>query len=391
MPQPVYVQVAVPTPLRRSFTYLVPASIDPRSLTPGCRVTVPFGRRKLVGIVLSISEHTEQDRHRLKAATQLLDTQPLWPDEMWNLLLWSAQYYQHPLGDVLHTAMPALLRQGRAAEISSEKIWHLTQSGRTAMAALSRAPRQLSILQRLAHATDGLRQEDLLAENSASRDSLKRLQEKDWIRLELRQLSPGPAQRDVEAAPVLHAEQAAAVTAISAAFDQYRAFLLEGITGSGKTEVYLQLIAQCVAREQQALVLIPEIGLTPQMIRRFEKRLSCAIAVLHSGLTDNERLAAWLAAKAGRVAVVLGTRSAIFTPLDHYRRGTRCLVQTAGRFSLFGPRPGDLACPPQQHPHRAGFGHAVHRKPVQRCARSFPSAAPDRTRRWRKGAEPALT
>jgi len=317
MSKPVYVQVAVPTPLRQTFTYLVPTTIDVQTVLPGCRVSVPFGRRKLVGVVCATSKHTDQPRSRLKSIAQLIDHEPLWSTELWRMLLWSAQYYQHPLGDVLQTAMPALLRQGKPAEATTIKIWHITEAGQAGMAALTRAPRQLALLQRLAHVPGGLTQEMLLTETNGGPDSLKRLLAKGWLRFETQQLNPTAASREIEPAPVLHTEQRAAVTAVTNAFDTYQAFLLEGVTGSGKTEVYLQLIAQCVSQGKQALVLIPEIGLTPQMIRRFEKRLACAIAVLHSGLSDSERLAAWLAAREGNVAVILGTRSAIFTPLQN--------------------------------------------------------------------------
>ena len=315
MPKPVYLQVAVPTPLRQTFTYLTAAGADAQTILPGCRVSVPFGRRKLVGVVYSLNEHTEHPRNRLKRITQLIDREPLWSAELWQMLLWAAQYYQHPLGDVLTTALPALLRQGKPAEAASIKIWHITSEGKAAMATLTRAPRQLAVLQRLTQATQGLAQDDLLADQPNAADALKRLLEKGWLRFDTQALGPRAASEQIDTAPTLHPQQQQAVTAIMAAFGSYQAFLLEGVTGSGKTEVYLRLIAHCVEQGKQALVLIPEIGLTPQMIRRFEKRLACAIAVLHSGLTDSDRLAAWLAARDGKVAVILGTRSAIFTPL----------------------------------------------------------------------------
>jgi primosomal protein N' (replication factor Y) len=316
MPKPLYIQVAVPTPLRQTFTYLAPDGIDVDHMTPGCRVSVPFGRRNLVGVVCALHAHTDQARGRLKHIKQLIDSEPLWSTELWQMLLWAAQYYQHPLGDVLQTALPTLLRQGKPAQPATTKVWHLTEDGQAAMATLTRAPRQRALLQLLTQHPQGLAQAVMLADQPGATEILKRLLDKGWLRCEVQTISPTMPTRNVEAGPELHAEQLAAVSAVSAAFGSYQAFLLEGVTGSGKTEVYLQLIAQCVAQGKQALVLVPEIGLTPQMIRRFEKRLACTIAVLHSGLNDSERLAAWLAAKQGEVAVVLGTRSAIFTPLQ---------------------------------------------------------------------------
>jgi primosomal protein N' (replication factor Y) len=310
-----FLQVAVPTPLRHTFTYLAPAQDDTHSLAPGCRVSVPFGRRKLVGIVCASSAHTDQPHSRLKTVTEILDDEPLWPAELWQMLLWAAQYYQHPIGDVLLTALPALLRQGKPAKAATTKVWHITAAGQAALTTLSRAPRQQALLQLLMQHPHGLAHADLLAEHPGATEILKRLLQKDWLRWQALTPQATQAPTKAEAGPTLNTQQQTAVHAVSAAFGTYQAFLLEGITGSGKTEVYLQLIAQCVAQGKQALVLVPEIGLTPQMIRRFEKRLACRIAVLHSGLNDSERLAAWLAAKQGEVAVILGTRSAIFTPL----------------------------------------------------------------------------
>ncbi|MBI1423713.1 MAG: primosomal protein N' [Gammaproteobacteria bacterium] len=315
MPTPRYFQIAVPSPLRQTFTYLAPHQQKGELLTPGCRVMVPFGRRKLVGIVCATSAQTDQAHSRLRHILQVIDHSPLWPAELWQLLLWAAQYYQHPLGEVLHTALPAPLRQGKPAQTATRSHWHITAAGRDALTTLSRAPRQQAVLQLLSHHPQGLAQEQVLTDLPGSNEILKRLLDKTWLACEIQPVSWDLPRAHAEAGPLLNAQQQAAVDSVRAAFATYQAFLLEGVTGSGKTEVYLQLIGHCVAQGKQALVLVPEIGLTPQMIRRFEKRLACRIAVLHSGLSDNERLAAWLAAKQGDVDVILGTRSAIFTPM----------------------------------------------------------------------------
>ncbi|MEJ2396790.1 MAG: primosomal protein N' [Gammaproteobacteria bacterium] len=315
MPKASFIQVAVPTPLRQTFTYL-PGPVDTSAPLVGRRVLVPFGRRKLVGVVTTTREQTDQPRHRLKPIQQWLDSQPLWPDELWQMLVWAARYYQHPLGEVLQTAMPVLLRQGKPAQAATEKIWLLTEAGKEITADdVRRAPRQWALLQLLKQHPQGLRQHHILQADPAHADALKRLQQKAWVRDEDIAITPATPVGSATPGPALNPQQEDAVRSVKAAFGQYQAFLLEGVTGSGKTEVYLQLIAACIAKGKQALVLVPEIGLTPQMIQRFEKRLACPIAVLHSGLNDSERLAAWLAARDGEVSVVLGTRSAIFTPL----------------------------------------------------------------------------
>lgn len=315
MSKPAFIQVAVPTPLRQTFTYLRGETDTP---TIGSRVLVSFGRRKLVGIVTATSDHTAQPRGRLKPILTVLDGAPLWPKELWQMLLWAANYYQHPIGDVLHTALPALLRQGKPAQPAVDKTWFVTDTGLgVSEADCKRAPRQWAVLHLLRQHPEGLSQQAIANIDPSYPDALRRLQQKCWVRMEETIPLPPSPTHSAQPGPTLNAQQAAAVASVQAAFGHYQAFLLEGVTGSGKTEVYLQLIAHCIAAGKQALVLVPEIGLTPQMIRRFEQRLACPIAVLHSGMNDSERLAAWLAAREGNVDVVLGTRSAIFTPLKN--------------------------------------------------------------------------
>lgn len=315
MPDAVYYQIAVPTPLRRSFTYLPPTQAV-ETLHPGCRVKVPFGRRTLVGIVVGHSEATSQPVHKLKRITQVIDDTPLWQDELWQLLTWAARYYQHPLGEVLHTALPALLRQGHAARGALERIWHCTETGQALdPTSLRRAPRQLALLMQLQQHANGMHEAQLRQIHEDCLSVLKRMQVRGWVDCSEQQIAFASTSGAPQAGPVLNSEQAVAVAAVSAAGDGFTCFALDGVTGSGKTEVYLQLIERCLAAGKQALVLVPEIGLTPQMIQRFEARLGSAVAVLHSGLNDSQRLAAWVAAREAQVPVILGTRSAIFTPL----------------------------------------------------------------------------
>lgn len=311
----VYYQIAVPTPLRRCFTYLPPRHAA-GNLHNGCRVKVPFGRRQVIGVIVGNTDTTQQPVHTLKRIAQVIDEQPLWEDELWQLLNWSARYYQHPLGDVLHTALPALLRQGHPARAALERIWHCTEQGRTLEpASLRRAPRQLALLTQLQQHHDGMHEAQLRQVQDDCLPVLKRLQARGWVECtEQPSVFAGQAATP-QPGPVPNPEQARAVATVSDARETFNCFALDGVTGSGKTEVYLQLIERCLADGKQALVLVPEIGLTPQMIRRFETRLGSAIAVLHSGLNDSQRLAAWVAARDAQVPVILGTRSAIFTPL----------------------------------------------------------------------------
>jgi len=317
-PPPRVLGVAVPSPLRRLFDYRPAASAPPGGWAPGLRVKVPFGRREVVGVVMECRERSELPLAELKPVSACLDPAPLPADWLW-LCRFTARYYQHSLGDTLHQAMPVLLRQGRALEGRTREHWQLTAAGRDAPAeALSRAPRQAELLAMLAQHPHGLAAQAILAQ-SFSRDQLKALAAKGLVASREEPLTARPLpdadQLLAEPALPLNREQATALAALHERLGAYHPCLLEGVTGSGKTEVYLQLIEAVVGRGCQALVLVPEIGLTPQTLARFRKRFRVPVVALHSGLTDHERLDAWEAAASGRAPIVIGTRSAIFTPL----------------------------------------------------------------------------
>ncbi len=305
-------QVAVPTPLYRSFDYLAPSS-----MIPGTRVRVPFGRRELVGIVLREITQSELPLNRLKPITQLLDREPIFPTPLLSLLLWAADYYHHPLGEVIYTALPVRLRQGRSASFSGVAVWTLTPEGKAVdPEKMKRAPAQKHLLEAMATAPQGLDTEQLGQISVRWSVALKALHSKGWVSSYQRDSQP-VLDTDVQASPDLNPGQKSAVAAVTADLSHFRPYLLHGVTGSGKTEVYLNVVEQVLAQGKQALVLVPEISLTPQLVGRFERRFRVRTALLHSGLNDQERLNAWLAAHAGKAAIVLGTRSAIFTPLKN--------------------------------------------------------------------------
>ena len=305
-------QVAVPTPLYRVFDYLAPST-----LAPGTRVRVPFGRRELVGVVLDEVAQSELPHNRLKSVTQSLDADPLLPPSLLRLLRWAADYYHHPIGEVVHTALPVRLRQGRPASISGVAVWTLTNAGKAVdPVILKRAPAQKRLLDILSLAPAGLDAEQLAQVSLRWAAALKALRSKGWVSSHQRDSRPA-SNTDIQGSPLLNPGQQTAVTAVTAGLGQFRAYLLHGVTGSGKTEVYLNVIEQVLAQGRQALVLVPEISLTPQLVDRFTRRFRAPIALLHSGLNDQDRLNAWLAARAGQAPIVLGTRSAVFTPLKN--------------------------------------------------------------------------
>ncbi|MFC3284389.1 primosomal protein N' [Litchfieldella rifensis] len=315
---PAVLGVAVPTPLRRLFDYRTGPSVPPGGWQPGLRVRVPFGRREVVGIVVECRAHSEVPFADLKPISAWLDATPLPDDWLW-LCRFTARYYQHALGDTLHQSLPVLLRQGRTLEARTRERWRLTASGRDSSSErLGRARRQAELLELLRQHPRGL-VSSAIAAQGFGRAQLDALAGKGLIECRREAVidtpSPGSAGWLAEPALPLNREQGTALAAMHEGLDRYHPCLLHGVTGSGKTEVYLQLIEAVIARGRQALVLVPEIGLTPQTVARFRKRFRVPVVALHSGISDGERLDAWLAAANGRAPIVIGTRSAIFTPL----------------------------------------------------------------------------
>lgn len=320
------VRVAIPSPLRRLFDYLPTVSMRSQ-LQPGVRVKVPFGRKHVIGIVAELTDQTDCPPNKLKTITQLIDQSPLFEPKLLQLLCWAANYYQHPLGEVLQQALPIRLRQGKSAEVEQISVWSLSEEGaQIESEKLKRAPKQWEVISTLRelkklHPQKCANSTQELASFGVKTAQLKILKDKNLViegkSNEIRRLNAIKFD-----GPTLNAEQKAAVESILAKQDLFASFLLQGITGSGKTEVYLTVLNELLQEGGQALVLVPEIGLTPQTIARFEERLNCRIAVLHSGLSDTERANTWLLAKNGEISVIIGTRSSIFTPF----KNLKCIV-----------------------------------------------------------------
>ena len=273
------------------------------------RLRVPFGQRELVGVLVEVAAQPASPAPELRRAQALLDAEPLLGPTQLALRRWAADYYQQAPGEALLSGLPRALREGRPLPAEA---WQLSQRGRgLGDESLRRAPQQAAALQ-LLRGAGALRDSDL-RRRGIRPAVLRELRRKALIeRCRVAPVLPGAGLRADHAPPT--PEQAQAIAALCGA-DGFRCQLLEGITGSGKTEVYLQLIADCLARGRQALVLVPEIGLTPQTVQRFRARFAAPVAVLHSGLTEARRREAWLAARDGSAGVLIGTRSAVFAPL----------------------------------------------------------------------------
>ena len=307
-PDPV-LRVALPLPLPRLFDYRPAPGTTPDPADRGRRVQVPFGSRELVGVVADVGT-ADAAAPELRAAHALLDDTALFQGELLESLSWLARYLHAPLGEVFATALPAALRRGEPLPDTHGWAWRLTEAGHTAVAGLRAGkPRRLALL---LHAA------------AQDEDALDDAGDPDWRAAARTLAKRGLAERVVVPAsqrapaaqpgPVANAEQQAAIALLRAS-SGFAPVLLDGVTGSGKTEVYLHAIADCLARGRQALVLVPEIGLTPQTLARFRARLGVPVHALHSGLNDAERARVWTAAWRGEARVIVGTRSAVFTPL----------------------------------------------------------------------------
>ena len=306
--------MALDTPLRRLFDYRPPAGAAD-GVPVGARVEVPFGRRTLVGLVLEAGEDSPLPAERLRAASAVLDSEPLLDAVTLGLIRWAADYYHQPIGEAVAAALPAALRSGRPLA-AREPRWRLTSEGSTALPTAPRlGPRQRQLRDAFA-AGAALGPDDLEALGAGSREALRGFVARGWIeQYDVESMADVMPAATPVARPVPTAAQAEAITGITATLGGFAPWLLHGVTGSGKTEVYLRVIESVLARGEQALVLVPEIALTPQAVARFRARFDVPLAVLHSGLTDGERLAMWRAARSGAAPLVIGTRSAIFVPL----------------------------------------------------------------------------
>ena len=305
----IILKVALPVPLRQLFDYLPPAeSVPPQ---PGMRVLVPFGRRKMVGVVVEIATSSELPIEKLARVSGFPDgTQTVLTDETLQLLTWCWRYYQHAPGEVVFNALPPLLRKlsGKIPPLPVQ--YHISETGLQRLAEpIGRMKAQMRLLQAVADG-DGS-PERLRLVSSAWSKTLQRLLDEGWVEEKASQ----PPLLDLSSGPSLLDEQQYAVAAISGSLGGYECHLLDGVTGSGKTEVYLQLLAEVLQQGGQALLLVPEIGLTPQLLNRFEKRLGFAPMVSHSGLSEGQRLQTWLMARSGLARLVIGTRSALFLPM----------------------------------------------------------------------------
>lgn len=307
--------IAIASPVRDTFDYLS-GEFAETTLQVGCRVRVNFAGRQLVGVIVKVKQTTDVELKKLKPIETILDDSPVLPQSLLTLLLRIARYYHHPLGEVIFAALPIKLRQGKPLDSNDQEVWYSSTSEPTeTIAKLKSSPKQRALLGKLQATQQGMTAATLRDEFKNPQALLTALQSKQLVTAHREAVMPPGTNAKLPRvdAPVLNDEQKNAVQVLTNTLGRFGTSLLDGVTGSGKTEVYLALIEMILQQQGQILIVVPEINLTPQLEQRFRQRLGDIVATLHSGLNDGERLAAWRAASVGNLSVIIGTRSATFT------------------------------------------------------------------------------
>lgn len=312
-----YAEVAFPIPARQTFTYEIPEGQRGQA-HPGCRVYAPFGRRNALGYIAALCATPPQGVSEIKPIARLLDDTPLFSDELLNFLRWTADYYLASLGETFSVAYP-FTPNSKPRMIKVVLLDESVQTEGDVPETASTEP-QRRVIEFLINQKSLLTPSDIAREAGVSQSTIKTLERKGLVRLQARESLRIPIfsfQSAKTTAMALTDEQQSALDEMRKAIGNPEAkpFLLHGVTGSGKTEVYLQLIETVLQQNKTALVLIPEISLTPQTMDRFRSRFGDQVGILHSSLGQGERFDEWRMVKEGRRRIVVGARSAIFAPL----------------------------------------------------------------------------
>ncbi|MDC2963421.1 primosomal protein N' [Gammaproteobacteria bacterium] len=309
------ISVAIPKPVRDTFIYEAPSCTE---INLGSRVSVSFGNQTLIGIVVRKDSNNEKALKKIKSIDSVLNPRGDIPSDILNLCLWAADYYHHPIGDVFTNALPSLLRrEEKKSSLFVEKKLSLTPLGaKMAQSTRKISPKKKSLFRLM---QDGEKTREELIRSGIKPYLIRVFLNEHWAYWQINSKPTGektPKLRLKYGNFSLNASQKKVVAQLSET-DGNKPFLLQGITGSGKTEIYLRAIEPYLKRGRQALILVPEIGLTPQIVSRFETRFGTRVTIINSSLTDKQRAKAWINAKEGQSSIILGTRSAIFTPLKN--------------------------------------------------------------------------
>ena len=308
--------VALPVPLYQHFDYLVPTGTNPKILKIGARVRVRFGTRKLIGLIIDKPNKSTLPINKIKHIDEVLDDEAILDKALLRLLFWAADYYQQPIGEVIFTALPSVLRKGKFITPKTNAIYELSTK-QNLDDQLKHAPKQKQIVNILKNNSHGLSTDELRTILPGWHSAMKALLVKGFVKKTEKALPVNSNLIKQKKEIILNNEQQHAYKELEQKLGHFICCLLDGVTGSGKTEVYLALAKIVLQNHQQVLFVVPEIGLTPQLVQRIEQRLANKVHLMHSGLNDNQRAQTWLAIKTGMAKIVVGTRSAVFLPFTN--------------------------------------------------------------------------
>ncbi|MAL99521.1 MAG: primosomal protein N' [Alteromonadaceae bacterium] len=311
---PQILRVALPRPVRQFFDYTFSGADE---VMPGQRVRVFFGRQTLVGVIVAVNPSDPPDI-KLRPISALLDRSPLFPDSSLTLIDWAARYYQHPPGECFWAALPPPLRQGKVAEMPTETTW--TRNVEAVADTLpKRAKRQHDLLRWFAE-QPGEHANGTLTAAGFTPQVIRGLAERGFLARHERTLGQATEKSAVlQSLPAPNAAQQSVLDGLPVSCDAFAVHLIHGITGSGKTEVYMHWLRQSLPADGQALVLVPEINLTPQTVARFVRHFGARVALWHSALTDTERLRTWLQVQSGEPVILVSTRSGVLLPFSRLK------------------------------------------------------------------------
>jgi len=313
---PLFVEVAVPLPIDHPFTYQVPEGKEHRA-TVGVRVLVPFGRRKITGLVTAVTDASALEGREAKELLAFLDDAPYISPRHLEFLAASARECLAPMGEMLRAALPrGLPRREAPAAPRTEAFYRAVPGAPEA----GMTPKQRQVCAAVRDA-GGLSGPDLSARVPGGAEAARRMAAKGMLVAEMRVKPVGLSAAHLPSAsgdltPTPHQEAALSRTGVAIASGRHAVFVLHGVTGSGKTEVYLRAVEQARATGRQAILLVPEIALTPQLLGRVRCRFRDGVAVLHSGLSPAERTSQWRKIRDGEVFLCIGARSAVFSPFS---------------------------------------------------------------------------
>src|SRR3954463_13782595 len=324
MTKPSYARVVIDRSIHRELDYLIPELLAEK-VSIGSRVRVPFRERSALATVVAVLE--ESDAKGIRPIEALVGDKPVLSAKLIELARWMSAYYCCPIETVMRSLLPQVIRR---AEVSWKKQLFVSAAKEIAPDELEklrrRAPRQAELMDAVAKLSQPVAAAELLRQTALDNQTLRALEKRGWVLLREEAVARDPHATDefiASSSLELNPEQAAALATIEESLrapEEAKPILLHGVTGSGKTEIYLQAIHSTLARGKTAIVLVPEISLTPQTVERFKSRFAEAqdtVAVLHSHLSEGERHDEWHKIHSGRARIVVGARSAVFAPLEN--------------------------------------------------------------------------